>query len=196
MDETSPEEFDLKLEGIGSRISRLEVGLASETSYVNVLVPPVETGFDKGELEWELKTSSKELAVSLGDDEVARFGGLKEGPPDWVAEKKSNCDSWIQLVHEVGSNTRIYGLGEKTGYLEKSGRDYEMWNRDPNGFYTHNEDPLYSSIPFYIVEGRGDKGGFPGVYLHQPEWSNFRVKNGKLQNGWEFLYPPLGLLST
>ncbi|MFW6111445.1 MAG: TIM-barrel domain-containing protein, partial [Candidatus Bipolaricaulota bacterium] len=180
MDSSKQVEFDLEIKGVDSEISRLELGLTSERDYENDLIPSVEAGDEEGHSEWGLNRNRREFIVKKGDEEVACFRGLKEGPPAWVDTRKTDGERWLQFVHEVGSGSRIYGLGEKSGYLEKSGRDYEMWNRDPSGFYTHNEDPLYSSIPFYIVrlEGR-----FVGVYLHQSERSKFRVKNGKLLDG-------------
>ncbi|WP_206367137.1 glycoside hydrolase family 31 protein [Sphingobacterium sp. SGG-5] len=44
---------------------------------------------------------------------------------------------------------RIYGLGEKTGPLNRRGRNYKMWNSD-KPCYSTQEDPLYKSIPFFI----------------------------------------------
>jgi alpha-glucosidase len=44
---------------------------------------------------------------------------------------------------------RFYGLGEKTGNLNKYRREWVMWNSDNPG-YSDQTDPLYQSIPFYI----------------------------------------------
>ncbi|MFP4631346.1 MAG: glycoside hydrolase family 31 protein [Candidatus Acetothermia bacterium] len=180
MDRSNQVEFDLELKGVDGEISRLEFGLTSEWDYENDLIPSVEAEAEEDHSEWELNRNRGEFTIETGGEEIARFSGLKKGAPGWVDTRKKDGKRWLQLVHEVGGSSRIYGLGEKSGYLEKSGRDYEMWNRDPNGFYTHNEDPLYSSIPFYIV--RTDES-FLGVYLHQSERSKFRVKNGDLPNG-------------
>jgi alpha-glucosidase len=43
----------------------------------------------------------------------------------------------------------IYGLGEKAGPLNRSGRSYKMWNSD-KPCYGVNEDPLYKSITFFM----------------------------------------------
>ncbi|MGM0414052.1 MAG: TIM-barrel domain-containing protein [Bacillota bacterium] len=45
---------------------------------------------------------------------------------------------------------RIYGLGEKTGFLDKRGKSYEMWNTDTFDPHVPSTDPLYISIPFYL----------------------------------------------
>lgn len=44
---------------------------------------------------------------------------------------------------------RFIGLGEKTGPWNKAGRSYTNWNTDSPSYGIY-EDPLYSSIPFYI----------------------------------------------
>ncbi|MGM0509335.1 MAG: glycoside hydrolase family 31 protein [Fusobacteriota bacterium] len=56
----------------------------------------------------------------------------------------------IGFSHIMEKEDKIYGLGEKTGFLDKRGRIYEMWNSDV--FDPHNTtiDPLYVSIPFFV----------------------------------------------
>ena len=44
---------------------------------------------------------------------------------------------------------RIYGLGERMGYLDKRGRRYINWNND-NPFIRETTDPLYQSIPMWL----------------------------------------------
>lgn len=45
---------------------------------------------------------------------------------------------------------RFYGLGEKTGWLDKNGKRYQMWNHDTFVPHVSDTDPLYQSIPFLI----------------------------------------------
>ncbi|WP_067582266.1 glycoside hydrolase family 31 protein [Endozoicomonas ascidiicola] len=44
-----------------------------------------------------------------------------------------------------------YGLGEKTGDLNRVGRRFEMRNLDAMGYDASKTDPLYKHIPFYIT---------------------------------------------
>lgn len=44
---------------------------------------------------------------------------------------------------------RFVGLGEKTGPLDRRGQHYTNWNTDAYGYGT-DQDPLYSTIPFFI----------------------------------------------
>lgn len=69
-----------------------------------------------------------------------------------VVSDEQNTHSY--QIHKVLRNDEyIYGLGDKTGFLNKRGYDYTMWNSDlPD---PHVENPtfkaLYKSIPFFIV---------------------------------------------
>ena len=68
---------------------------------------------------------------------------------------------------------QVYGLGEKTGDLNKRGRyrggsAYAMWNSDTYA-YENDTDPLYVSVPFYIVlrKGRVVADAAPGALCEQ-----------------------------
>ncbi|MBJ2346927.1 MULTISPECIES: glycoside hydrolase family 31 protein [Pseudomonas] len=46
---------------------------------------------------------------------------------------------------------RYYGLGEKTGDLNRAGKRFEMRNLDAMGYDAASTDPLYKHIPFVIT---------------------------------------------
>lgn len=57
----------------------------------------------------------------------------------------------VQIVKVMDGDEKFYGLGDKTGFLNKRGYEYENWNSDiPQA---HNEDykALYKSVPFLIT---------------------------------------------
>ena len=54
----------------------------------------------------------------------------------------------------------IYGLGEKTGFLDKRGKRYVMWNSDVFAAHTSTTDSLYVSVPFFICVGEKSCYGF------------------------------------
>src|SRR3954451_15810389 len=56
----------------------------------------------------------------------------------------------------------IYGLGDKTGPLDRRGGTFVDWNTDAFGF-APSSDPIYKSIPFYI--GVGEGGASYGLFL-------------------------------
>ncbi|MCK3229807.1 alpha-glucosidase, partial [Escherichia coli] len=47
---------------------------------------------------------------------------------------------------------RFYGLGEKAGDLQRTGKRYEMRNLDAMGYNAVSTDPLYKHIPFTITQ--------------------------------------------
>lgn len=55
----------------------------------------------------------------------------------------------VSTYKKIQEGERFIGLGEKTGPLDKKGRGYVNWNTDKFAYGT-DDDPLYSSIPFYI----------------------------------------------
>lgn len=57
--------------------------------------------------------------------------------------------SRINAYKTMRSDEQFFGLGEKSGPLNRRGRSYKMWNSD-QPCYGVNEDPLYKSIPFFI----------------------------------------------
>lgn len=64
---------------------------------------------------------------------------------------------------------RFIGLGEKTGPLDRKGSGYTNWNSDSYG-YSVDQDPIYSTIPFYI--GIHDNLNY-GIFLDNTYQSDF-----------------------
>ncbi|MCX7772777.1 MAG: DUF5110 domain-containing protein [Clostridia bacterium] len=69
----------------------------------------------------------------------------------------------------VPDEAKFYGLGEKTGFLDKRGRSYTMWNTD-DPLHTPDKDPLYKSIPFLIYK---DERKVFGLFLDSIAMSTF-----------------------
>src|ERR1700743_3654868 len=61
--------------------------------------------------------------------------------------------SWVNesvtAYKRMQDGERFIGLGEKTGSLDRRGNGYTNWNTDSFGYST-GQDPIYSTIPFYI----------------------------------------------
>ncbi len=60
----------------------------------------------------------------------------------------------IRVDLPVGAAERVYGLGEKSGGLDKRGRTWVFWNTD-EPFHYPEKDPLYESIPVAYVARPG-----------------------------------------
>lgn len=57
----------------------------------------------------------------------------------------------VQVVKRMEGDEAFYGLGDKTGFLNKRHYDYEMWNSDIPAAHTDAFKALYKSIPFFIA---------------------------------------------
>lgn len=67
----------------------------------------------------------------------------------------------IEVIKTVAPKERFYGLGDKAGFLDKRGYDYEMWNVDNPDPHNEQFKSLYKSIPFYMsLSDRGTYGIF------------------------------------
>lgn len=67
------------------------------------------------------------------------------------------------LLHamERHEGERHYGLGDKAGPLDRTGRRFAIDAVDPCGYDAELSDPLYKMLPFFIVDGaRGAHGIF------------------------------------
>lgn len=62
---------------------------------------------------------------------------------------------------------RVYGLGERTGGLDRRGRAWTFWNTDAydpaHGGWKPNQDPLYMSIPLEVHHATGASSAF-GIF--------------------------------
>ena len=54
------------------------------------------------------------------------------------------------ITREAGE--KVFGLGDKTGELNKAGKAYRIETTDCMGYDACQSDPLYKHIPFYICE--------------------------------------------
>nr|WP_225420367.1 glycoside hydrolase family 31 protein [Lapidilactobacillus bayanensis] len=62
---------------------------------------------------------------------------------------KQSTASKLEVVKVLNTNDHFYGLGDKTGFLDKRGYTYDNWNTDePN--QGEEVTKLYKSIPFLI----------------------------------------------
>ena len=67
------------------------------------------------------------------------------------------------LIHYISrdGDEKIFGLGDKGGRLNKSGRTFKIETTDTMGYNAEIADPLYKHIPFFICEnGVGAYGIF------------------------------------
>src|SRR5262245_21040647 len=91
------------------------------------------------------------------DGETAPF--LKDRPTQ--AYFLSSRTGALAHAMERHAEDRHYGLGDKAGPLDRTGRRFAIDAVDPCGFDAELSDPLYKMLPFVIVDGpRGAHGIF------------------------------------
>jgi alpha-glucosidase len=76
------------------------------------------------------------------------------------------------LRKQMPSGEHIFGLGDKTGGLDRAGQSFVNWNTDAYGFGPAT-DPIYKSIPFFI--GTNASGASYGLLLDNSwrSWFDF-----------------------
>lgn len=70
----------------------------------------------------------------------------------------------IRLTRTMGSEERIFGLGERTGAMNKRGQAFPIWNIDPHKGHDIHTITMYTSVPFYIGLHMGEARAY-GVLL-------------------------------
>jgi alpha-glucosidase len=73
--------------------------------------------------------------------------------------------------------SHFYGLGEKTGFLDKRNERYTMWNTDVYAPHVPEIEALYVSIPFLIQFAYGRDSY--GIFLDNPGKTVFDFRTGK-----------------
>ncbi|MCI8691454.1 MAG: DUF4968 domain-containing protein [Lachnospiraceae bacterium] len=74
---------------------------------------------------------------------------LLEGEGHSLLEGRRECA--FEVVKKLEGSEHFYGLGDKTGFLDKRQYDYEMWNTDNPDPQVDNFKALYKSIPFFMA---------------------------------------------
>jgi alpha-glucosidase len=83
-------------------------------------------------------------------------------------------DRSATLTADMDEDSHFYGLGEKTGFLDKKGERYEMWNSDVYEPHVPDISALYQSIPFLIHYRYGSPAC--GVFLDDPGRTAFDMR--------------------
>jgi alpha-glucosidase len=92
-------------------------------------------------------------------------------------------DNEVWSWKKARTKERFYGLGEKTGFLDKRGRKYSMWNTDVFEAHVESTDPMYVSIPFYIGFNKNNSYGILFDNSYKTHF-DFRLKNNDTYAFW------------
>lgn len=98
------------------------------------------------------------LCEDCSDDKASQKKGLSEEELEQMRLEghavESEEDSYkFTVCKKLFGGEVVYGLGDKTGFLNKMGYDYVMWNSDNPDPHVENQTfrAMYKSIPFFIV---------------------------------------------
>ena len=81
-----------------------------------------------------------------------------------------SATGYYEVVKALAPDEHLYGLGDKTGYLDKRGFEYDNWNVDNPAPQLENFPNLYKSIPVML----GLKNGHPyGLFFDNTYKSHF-----------------------
>ena len=81
-------------------------------------------------------------------------------------------DNRIWQFHRLRDQSRFYGLGERTGEIDRRGRSFEMRNVDPMGYDARTTDPMYKHVPFYIEH---HENGYVGLFYDNYATATFNL---------------------
>lgn len=86
----------------------------------------------------------RQPAAGLSDEMKA----LKEAEGHSVEETGT---ATVEIIKQMEGGEAFYGLGDKTGFMNKRGYEYVMWNTDDPAPQVDSFKSLYKSIPFFIT---------------------------------------------
>lgn len=178
----------LRVDAIGERILRVRVSrdgvLPEDASWAvpapvraaRVRVQPLAggAGFATGALRVRVQPGTLRLRV-----EDAQERTVLEDQPRAVAFDGAA----FEVRKRMPAGERYFGLGDKTGPLDRRGGAFVHWNTDV-GRFGEATDPLYKSIPFFVAIG-GAAGSY-GLFLDNTwrSWFDFgRRTDGVLAFG-------------
>ncbi|WP_347158828.1 glycoside hydrolase family 31 protein [Pontibacter chitinilyticus] len=145
--------------------------LGDDFSYAVISKPqPTKANITQNASEITITTDSLTARVSKNPFAVAFYTSkgqlINQDEPglgtSWIGEE-------VTTYKHMQPNERYIGLGEKTGPLDRKGNGYTNWNTDAYG-YSAGQDPIYSTIPFYI--GIHDGLNY-GIFLDNTYQSDF-----------------------
>jgi len=119
-----------KLEDIG------EINVNEEPSAYEIFTSKLRIRLNKNPMQLQIFDKWQKLI----------FSDFKE--KGHVANSKA-----VKAYKVLRSDEQFFGLGEKTGPLNRRGRNYKMWNSD-RPCYSVTEDPIAKSIPFFMSSYR------------------------------------------
>lgn len=142
----------------GVRSSRAEIG--GLPSYAAVLpCGGPESSLETLETEHAIEVSSGQLRVRIEKQTMSFIITDPAGNALTNRHQYYTGDNHLQCRGGVTDGAQIYGLGETTGFLNKRGERYTMWNSDVYAPHVADMESLYQSIPVLVHHHEGKAFG-------------------------------------
>lgn len=124
----------------------------------------VEPHFIESESEFRFEWSNKSIRIAKLNFEMSFYenGKMLFKDREYLAhnfEHEFGQGSFHYISRE--EDEKIFGLGDKTGDINKNKRNFRLSTSDAMGFDARSSDPLYKHIPFYIC---ANSTGSYGIY--------------------------------
>lgn len=147
-----------------------------ETVVVETEMVKLSINLDGFKATWFFKRSDGEITQIAADRKTQAYnldGSLGKG-----------IYHYLQRNHDE----QYFGLGEKSGDMDRHGKRYRMLSVDPMGYDAQHTDPLYKHIPFYITRNKQSDISF-GIFYDNMAQSVFDMGN-EMDNyhGWYRYY--------
>lgn len=143
-----------------------------------------------------IETEMLKLSINLDGFRVSWFFKGRDGSLTQIAADRNtqayNFDGSLGkgIYHYLQRNLdeQYFGLGEKSGDMDRYGKRYRMLSVDPMGYDAQHTDPLYKHIPFYITRNKQSDISF-GIFYDNMAQSVFDMGN-EMDNyhGWYRYY--------
>lgn len=156
--------------------------LEKDFSYA-VIAKPVETKVSISQNDQEITITTDSLKARITKKPYSVTFYTPDGRVISQDEKGLNT-SWVSeevtTYKKIQDGERFIGLGEKTGDLDRRGSGYTNWNNDAYGYSTE-QDPIYSTIPFYMGIHHGLNYGIFLDNTYQSDF-NFGASNDRFSS--------------
>ncbi|MGG6432531.1 glycoside hydrolase family 31 protein [Anoxybacillus sp. D401a] len=119
----------------------------------------VTTHVQEVENGWELKTNALTVVIERRPFRITVYDREGTVLVRDVEPVRFQAKGRIRCAHALAPTDVVYGLGEKTGVLNKRGAVWKMWNTDVYAPHNLETDPLYQSHPYMMVLKNGHAHG-------------------------------------
>jgi alpha-glucosidase len=148
------------------RLRRTPLVVSENAGVLTARTASLEVAIDRASLHVRVSDAAGRVLLDDAQEDALAFHG------DRTAIRKT-----------LPAGMHYFGLGDKTGPLDRRGQAFSMWNTDAYGFQPTG-DPIYKSIPFLL--GADETGRSFGLFLDNTwrSWFDFgRTEDGVLSWG-------------